>query len=647
MQMLQPDFGLETNLSSQSFTLGDPAKMFSILADKIYSDKPRAIVRELACNALDAQPNIPFKVSLPSHDDPTLSIRDYGPGLSKQKLFDNVCQFFWSDKTGTNDQIGGFGLGMKSPLSYTETFTIHSYQAGTKSTYIAFRDNTGIPQITEVSVIPTSEADGLEICVPIKPGDFNTFRGTARGVLRWFPDDAYELYGANKWSLEILSETPFYKQVNYENVSRYYVQMGPVAYEVDWSQTDIDIPMTIIPIFQVGELDLPPSRETLSYDARTVAKLTERAQLIRDTFVPNILAQVPNLTPPQRLELVDGLKKAELWGLFREWRDAEGITAHERAESKLVPTYRSEWGSYLKVEDEVVRVKAPGTRKFHKTQRYGAKFPLVRNSEAVSEIIFRSIDHLTAHEFFFADVTDKIFERLIDTANGQCMVISDQAAWDELKTLVPPEKMRMLSEGYAPLPEPRKSPTRFYYFNGASMWVERTGSLPTSGIYFLYEGTDLPATYLAAKISQTQVIYAFNKTAWAKIKIKDRSNFVSIQDHVAQRVAEIVQKPAFHARATYQGLHDCNSLFRFAKKTTLDVLPDLKACIRQLEELSLEISAKDYALAREYYTGTIEDQFNIHPLLEKTQKRNPLLMLVIDQPYEYYNDPVLAKAIKS
>ena len=73
----------------------------------------------------------------------------------------------------------------------------------------------------------------------------------------------------------------------------------------------------------------------------------------------------------------------------------------------------------------------------------------------------------------------------------------------------------------------------------------------------------------------------------------------------------------------------------------------MKACIRQLEELSLEISAKDYALAREYYTGTIEDQFNIHPLLEKTQKRNPLLMLVIDQPYEYYNDPVLAKAIKS
>ena len=64
-----------------SYTIQADAKMFRILINGLYSDKPRAIVRELCANARDshAQAGIldrPFKLQLPTRWDETFAVRD-------------------------------------------------------------------------------------------------------------------------------------------------------------------------------------------------------------------------------------------------------------------------------------------------------------------------------------------------------------------------------------------------------------------------------------------------------------------------------------------------------------------------------------------------------------------------------------------
>jgi len=64
----------------------------TILRDTLYSDKILAVLREYSANAWDAQREIgrgsePIEVTLPTLQDPTLRIKDKGPGLSKESIF--------------------------------------------------------------------------------------------------------------------------------------------------------------------------------------------------------------------------------------------------------------------------------------------------------------------------------------------------------------------------------------------------------------------------------------------------------------------------------------------------------------------------------------------------------------------------------
>ncbi|MGH6957867.1 MAG: hypothetical protein ACREEW_14470, partial [Caulobacteraceae bacterium] len=122
MKLALIDREIETNLpTSTAFRIGNAAKMFSLLADKIYSDKPLAVVREITCNALDVHKltgqTRPFLVATPTDLDPSFSVRDFGTGLTHDEMVGLYTTFFDSTKQDTNDQVGGFGLGSKSPFA--------------------------------------------------------------------------------------------------------------------------------------------------------------------------------------------------------------------------------------------------------------------------------------------------------------------------------------------------------------------------------------------------------------------------------------------------------------------------------------------------------------------------------------------------
>ena len=154
--------------STGEFRIRNSAKAFKILSDGLYSNKIKAIIRELSCNAVDShiaakKEDVPFEVHLPTILEPYFSVRDYGVGLDGNQVTSIYTTYFESTKTDSNDYIGALGLGSKSPFSYTENFTVTAIKAGTKRIYSAFITDAGIPCVAEMSTELTDEDNGVEV----------------------------------------------------------------------------------------------------------------------------------------------------------------------------------------------------------------------------------------------------------------------------------------------------------------------------------------------------------------------------------------------------------------------------------------------------------------------------------------------------
>ena len=132
--------------SESAFVIKASPLAFAIMSSNLYSDKIKAIVRELSCNARDAhvaagKEDVPFDIHLPTYADPTFYIKDYGTGLSKEQIAGDHDEhgnfvpglyqtFFDAPKDKTNDMIGCLGLGSKTPFAYARQFTVESRYNG-------------------------------------------------------------------------------------------------------------------------------------------------------------------------------------------------------------------------------------------------------------------------------------------------------------------------------------------------------------------------------------------------------------------------------------------------------------------------------------------------------------------------------------
>ncbi len=97
---------------------------FETLSSRLYSDKIRAVLRELACNAWDAHQDankgdVPFEVHLPTDFEPYFEIKDYGTGMTHRDIVDLFASYFGTNKSDSDKFIGALGLGSKSPLCLT------------------------------------------------------------------------------------------------------------------------------------------------------------------------------------------------------------------------------------------------------------------------------------------------------------------------------------------------------------------------------------------------------------------------------------------------------------------------------------------------------------------------------------------------
>lgn len=275
------------------FQLGIDEANFRLVMDiliELYTDPISSVVRELGANAVDAhiaagRPHLPIEVRLPTVLSPTFVIRDRGLGMTKEFIEHTYGRLLSSTKRDDNEGIGGYGIGSKSPLGYTDSYTFSSRVAGTEL-HVHVSRNGGF---TSGGSNPTTQEDGTTVHVPVKSEDCEAFKKAVAWLRYMTPSPL--INGTPMVVEEVLlegkGEQTRDKEDGYEwfiakdttpYCNRPYILLGPIPYPLDiyklgnltTSQRCVAEAPFMRLKFPIGSLSVTPSRETLRYDEGTI-----------------------------------------------------------------------------------------------------------------------------------------------------------------------------------------------------------------------------------------------------------------------------------------------------------------------------------------------------------------------------------------
>lgn len=287
--------------------------ILNILRNKMYSNKPLAVIRELSSNAADAmveagKANQPIKVTLPNDLSPVLKIRDYGNALTPEQLKSIFVQYGASTKRGSNDYIGQMGIGAKSPFAYADSFIVNSYQDGICRSYAAFIDPSQVGKMNQLGGdILTTEENGLEVVVSILPADINRFINEAQSFFQfWKVRPIFE--GAELTFTDLYSDVLCCDEqggwiVPTNRGLTPMAIMGNVPYvidkySIDWGSDEAGQALAKILTagvrmwVNIGDLEVSASRESLEYTPKTKQTIVNKLKEVQAALVKNVNLQI-------------------------------------------------------------------------------------------------------------------------------------------------------------------------------------------------------------------------------------------------------------------------------------------------------------------------------------------------------------------
>jgi hypothetical protein len=270
------------------------AHIFNVLRNQLYSDKILAVVREYSCNAVDANVeagnNNPIIVTLPTKLSPVFKVRDNGLGLTDKDIQEIYAFYGESTKRNSNALIGQLGLGSKAAFAYGDNFVIVSYVDGVKTSYNAFIDASQIGQIAKLNSEPTTEPNGIEISVPVKTNDCEIFKEKAESLFKYFKVKPLIKGQTLEYSAKTHILSGEYWGI-YKNGGWHYSMtavMGNIGYPIDLSvlpqNKSVENFRNISCIteihFDIGDLEVSASRESLQYTDRTIKAIINKITAI-------------------------------------------------------------------------------------------------------------------------------------------------------------------------------------------------------------------------------------------------------------------------------------------------------------------------------------------------------------------------------
>ena len=284
---------------SNAFSIKTNAKMFEMLSSKIYTDKLLAPIRELSCNAYDAQveagnADTPIVITMPDYKNPIFAVTDCGLGMTVEQVMTQYTTYGESGKEDSNDYIGCLGLGSKSPLCYTDQFFIETTRDGQTNKFVCYYDN-GTPMIRHTSSEDTGAPSGTTVSFAVKGSDIQEFFNKCASFFRTFRPFP-KFIGASFTAPEISKIGPMVdigKRMN--DLRGLTVLCSNVAYcfstgSLTRSQQDelekycYFYTPTLLEV-PIGSVDISVSRESLEITDKTIETVLDAAKTVQSILV--------------------------------------------------------------------------------------------------------------------------------------------------------------------------------------------------------------------------------------------------------------------------------------------------------------------------------------------------------------------------
>jgi len=313
------DVKVHGDFETSDFAIGDIAFIVDMFADKVYSHKERAIIRELSCNAHDSHvmagtTDVPFRVHLPTLLEPEFTIRDYGTGLTDDEVRNIFAGIGISTKRDSNEVIGCFGIGSLSPYSMTDSFTVKSYIDGVCRTYTCYRDEERKPVVALLTELATDEANGLEVSLTVEDKHWE-FKEQAQHVFRFWEGTLPEINDESVVSdIEETREKYVFKGEDFGLTASWgdmVAIMGNIAYKIP---DELDEFNTLGYLkFKLGEINFDTARENLTMDDKTIKAIKDKFQEVKNKLATEACQQIEDEpTAFKRAEMANALANGNL-----------------------------------------------------------------------------------------------------------------------------------------------------------------------------------------------------------------------------------------------------------------------------------------------------------------------------------------------
>lgn len=283
------------------------AHIMTILRDTLYTDRVMAPLREYSANAWDAhrsvgKDTVPIKVTLPTAMDPTLTIRDFGPGMSHEDVFNIYTQYGASTKRNSDTQVGMLGIGSKSAFAYADSFTITSWNGGMKRIYVSVLDESDEGRINLMLEEPCAADDtGIQIQIAVKHDDIAEFTRKAQQLFQHFdPQPEINVEISNPLKEYTRLKTGYIHNTDH-GYGNWTAVMGCVPYRINLQQITGEgqeaLPDYVFQLggvikFDIGEVQINASREELKYSVSTKKLIRERINDLVDEYVTFVLKEI-------------------------------------------------------------------------------------------------------------------------------------------------------------------------------------------------------------------------------------------------------------------------------------------------------------------------------------------------------------------
>lgn len=143
---------------------------YSLMIDGIYTNKLGSVIREVSTNARDSLISAgkdSFELTIfidDSTGDIKLSFKDEGMGLSEEDSLQYLCNLNASSKRDSDDFVGCFGIGSKSPFSLTDSYSFICVKDGIKTYLDLFRIDKETPRFNHRTE-ETTEVDSVNCII--------------------------------------------------------------------------------------------------------------------------------------------------------------------------------------------------------------------------------------------------------------------------------------------------------------------------------------------------------------------------------------------------------------------------------------------------------------------------------------------------